>query len=336
MTSARDEGKVRLLHAVDPVTGKLLWTAECKQDQPEKTSAVTGHAAATPVTDGERVLAAFGNAGIVAYDFTGKRLWHHAVEGFDTELGLATSPILYRGMVLWTCDHDGDRFTSFDSYLLALDVRTGKVVWKTARPGVGRSWSTPLVVRTAQGTDELIIPAESQLRGYDPTTGKELWHLTGLTPWITPSPVGASGMVYAVSGKNGPVLAVKAGGRGAVKPVWMKQTGGPYVSSPLLYGDYLYTGDEHGWLTCYEARTGKRIYRERHQAKFTSSPVAGEEKLYFTSESGETYVVAAGPRYRLLAKNALGEEVLASLVFSESNLLIRGSRHLYCIQTPSR
>jgi outer membrane protein assembly factor BamB len=331
LTVAFERGSRRAVHCLDRRTGKLLWSRSVEDRNPERTSAMTGHAAATPVTDGEHVVASFGNAGVVCHDTAGKRLWQRGLGEFDSELGLASSPIVQNGRVFLVCDHDGDRFTSFDSYLIALDVRTGKVLWKTDRPGLGRSWSTPLLVPVAGGKRELVVSAQDHLRAYDPEPGKPLWQVEGTTGWVAPSPVFGHGLIFAASGKNGPIVAVRPGEAKNGRVAWQHRTGGPYVCSPLLWGDHLYILNEQGLLACYQARTGALVYRERLQGKFTASPVAGDGKVYCTSEAGETFVLRAGPRFEILARNPLNEYCLASLAISGRELFVRTERHLFCI-----
>lgn len=330
-TSALDAGVRRLVHCLDKASGKVLWSREIKHAQPERTSSLTGHAAATPVTDGRHVVAFFGNAGAVCYDRTGKQLWHRDLGEFDTELGLASSPIVDGERVILLCDHDGDRFTSFDSFLIALDVRSGKELWKSERRGQFSSWSTPLVVSNPDGKRELIVNAQDQLHGHDPDSGKERWRWQGMTNWVTPSPVFGQGMIFAASGRNGPIVAVRPGGEGKVAAVWQHANGGPYVCSPLLYGELLYVLTEQGILSCFDAKTGKLHYRERLEGKFTTSPVGGDGKIYLTNEDGLTHVVQAGAKFVVLAKNALKESCLASLALAGRHLFVRTDRHLYCI-----
>jgi lipoprotein NlpI len=323
VTSALDKGARRVVHCLDRTTGKIRWSRETKDENPERASAMTGHAAATPVTDGSVVVAWFGNAGAVCYDLSGELLWRRPFGEFDSELGIASSPILHQGAVVLTCDHDGSKPRSFDSFLTALDLKTGKTIWKTDRPGLERSWSTPVVV----GSD-LLVNAQDELRAYDPATGKELWKVPGMTGWVTPSPVSGKGLIFATSGKDGPTIAFKPGGQ----VVWQEKRGGPYVCSPLLAGDQLYVHDETGILVCRNAADGKKLYRERLAPKFTASAVAGDGKVYFTNESGTTFVVKAGPAFELLAENRLGEEVLASPAIARGALFIRTEKHLYCIR----
>jgi len=330
ITSALDHGKRRVVHCLDRKNGKVLWSQELADKNPETASAVTGHAACTPATDGQHVVAWFANAGLVCYDFSGKQLWHKQLGEFDLDLGLATSPIIHRDRVILVCDHDGDRFTSFDSFLVALDVKTGKEVWKSERRGLFRSWSTPVIVPCSDKS-ELVVNAQEELRGYDPETGKPLWRLPGLGQWVAPSPVFAHGLIFTASGKNGPLVAVRPGGAGAVKPVWRHETGAAYVCSPLVVGDHLYVHTDAGILTCYEAKTGKTIYKERLEGKFSASAVAGDGRLYFINEAGTTLVIRAGPKFEVLAKNALEEYAVASPAVSQGDLFLRTETRLFCI-----
>lgn len=326
VTSALDHGSRRLLHRLDRASGKIVWTRETKDENPERSSALTGHAAATPVTDGTRVVAFFGNAGVVCTDFGGELLWRRRFGEFDSELGLASSPILHQGRVILVCDHDGDRFRSFDSFLIALDVRTGETVWKADRPGLERSWSTPILAGS-----ELVVNAQDELRGYDPETGRHLWSIPGMTEWVTPSPVFGRGLIVATSGKNGPTLALRPGGAPPTV-VWNEAGGGPYVCSPLLYGDLVYVHEEQGRLTCREAADGRIVYRGRLPGKYTASAVAGDGKVYFVNEVGTTTVVRAGRTFEVVAENRLDEECLASPAISRGALFLRTGRHLYGIR----
>ena len=343
VTSAANNGNRRLVHCLDATTGRLRWTREVADDNPEIVSALTGHAAPTPVTDGRRVVAFFGNAGVVCYDVDGHELWHRDFGEFESELGIASSPILHGDTVVLVCDHDGDRFGTFDSFVIGLDAATGETRWKTDRPGLFRSWSTPIVVPASDAAaaesprrTELIVSGQDALRAYDPMTGEHLWTVTGLTGWVAPSPVFAHGLIFAASGRNGPLLAVRPGGRGdvtATHVVWRHETGGAYVCSPLVYGEELFVHNEQGVLACYDARSGTEHYRRRLEGKFTASAVAAEGRIYITNEDGVTFVFTAGPRFELLAKNDLGERCLASPAISGDRLLIRTEQHLFCLGT---
>lgn len=334
-TAASPNGKERMVHCIDRATGKVIWTRSIHHDNPERTSAVTGYAASSPATDGEHAVAAFGNAGLVCYDLAGKLLWRQMLGEFDTELGLASSPIIGDGRVILVCDHDGDRFTSFDSFVIAFDVASGKRLWKTERRGLTRSWSTPILAPGKDGKPELIVSAQDHVRAYDPATGAQRWQAAATTGWVAPSPVFGLESIFVASGKNGPVAAIRPGGAGdvtATHVAWRHESRGAYVCSPVLYRDYLCAHTEQGIVTCYDARSGAIAYQQRLEGKFTSSPVAGDDKVYCTNEEGTTFVIKAGPRYELLARNALDEFCLASPALVDGQVLVRTEKHLFCIQ----
>jgi outer membrane protein assembly factor BamB len=316
LTSAAGSGERRFLFCLDRGSGAERWRLQLKDENPERTSALTGHAAATPVTDGTHVVAAFGNAGVVCADFSGAVVWWKRLGEFDSELGLASSPVLHEGLAILVCDHDGD------SFLIALRTRTGETAWRTARSGLGRSWSTPIVV-----AGELIVAAQDEVRAYDPATGTQRWAVEGTSGWVAPSPVSGGGLVFAVSGKDGPVVAIGPGGRIA----WREERGGPYVGSPVLYEGLLYFVDDSARLVCRDAATGALVYRERLEGKFTASPVAGDGKIYLTNEAGTTFVVRSGRSYVQVGQNRLGEECLASPAISRGEILIRTRSHLWCL-----
>lgn len=335
VTSSQKRGEQRLLHTLDRDTGELLRSREIADDNPEITSSVTGYAASTPATDGRHVVAFFGNAGVACYDFNGDILWQRRLGEFETELGLASSPVIDGDRVYLLCDHDGAPPTSFASFLTALDLKTGEPVWTTKRPGLFRSWSTPILVPTPEGKQELVVNAQDELRGYDPASGKLLWHVLGMTDWVTPSPIFGGGHIFATSGKDGPTLAVKPGGRGDVTQshvVWREPRGGPYVCSPLLYDGRLYVHTDQGVLTCYEAATGKVVYRQRLGGKFTASGVAAADHLYLLNEAGECHVIKAGNSFESIAINRLEEPCYASPAIANGCLFLRTETRLYCIQ----
>ena len=334
LTCAFDGGIRRCVLCLDRRDGAQLWSREITDDNPEVTSALTGHAAHTPAVADGRVVAMFGNAGVACYDLDGNLQWHRDLGEFETELGLASSPVIYDGVVYVVCDHDGKWYKTFDSYLIALDLKTGEARWKTDRRGLFRSWSTPILVPAAECATELVVSAQDELRGYDRQSGELLWQVQGTAGWVTPSPVFGDGVIYATSGKDGPTIAVRPGGRGEVTEthvIWRQERGGPYVCSPLLYQVRLYIADEHGFLRCLDARTGEESYRQRLGGKFTASPVAAEGRVYLTNEAGTTFVVRDGPEFELLATNEFGEECLASPTISQGAMFYRTGKHLYCI-----
>ncbi len=335
LTAAFDEGTRRAVMCLDPRDGKTLWSRDIEDKNPELASALTGHAAATPAIDDRHVVAMFGNAGAVCYGFDGDLMWHRTFGEFDSELGLATSPVIVGSRVVLVCDHDGSRFKTFDSFMIALDLETGNTVWKTERPGLYRSWSTPIVVPVADDKHEIVVNAQDELRGYDAATGGLNWSVRGMTGWVTPSPVFGKGLIFACSGKDGPTMAVRPGGKGDVSAThvaWSEKQGAPYVCSPVLYRGLLYVHNEQGILSCYRAKTGELCYRTRLEGKFVSSPIAGHGHVYATNDQGTTYVVKAGDTFQLRSQNSLDEECLASPGVFDGDLLIRTAKHLYRVQ----
>lgn len=335
LTSASDFGQQRHVFCLRLRDGKVRWKKTIADKNPEITSAITGHAASTPVTNGKVVAAFFGNAGLVCYDRNGNRQWRKRFGEFESELGLASSPVMVGNLVVQVCDHDGTRFQTFDSFLLAVDAKTGKQRWKVTRPRLFRSWSTPIVVPDGKER-HLIVNAQDELRAYDASTGKQRWKVTGTTGWVTPSPVFAGGKIFSTSGKNGPTFAIRPGGRGDVSRshvAWKIPRGGPYVCSPIALGKFVYLLTEIGILKCLDASTGKVVYEKRLKGKFTASPVACRRMLLLCNDKGVVHVVRPGPQFELLASNDMGESILASPALTLRHLLIRTETTLFCISS---
>lgn len=341
LTSSQQDGGRRHLLCVDRDTGVLRWQGTVDDENPELTSALTGHAAATPVTDGEVVIAFFGNAGLIAHDLDGNRLWRRKLGEFDTELGLSSSPLLCDDLVLQVCDHDGDKRNSFDSFVIALDRRTGEPRWRATRAGKYRSWSTPIVVSTERGK-ELIVNGQDALQAYDVETGELRWSWEGMSGWVTPSPLYDGRRILATSGRDGPVVALDPRsmresdhGIAAPLPIWHHERGGPYVCSPLYYEGQLYVHDERGVLSTYDGETGKLLDRQRLEGRFYASGVAGDGRIYLSNDGGVTYVFSPGTPPRVLAENDVGEEILASPAISQGAIWIRTRTRLLCIAANS-
>lgn len=322
---------------LDRATGKVLWEQTAYEgraydDRHRKGS----YASPTPVTDGANVYAWFGaeGDGLYCYDFSGKQIWKTAVgKVARVGMGPGASPVVFENLVILQCDEE----EGAKSFIVAIDKKTGKEVWRTPRK-VQASWATPLIVR-APPRVELITSGNEQIISYDPKTGKELWHAKGLESNAIPTPVAGQGMVFAVAGfPEKRVFAIKLGASGDLTDtqnvVWKYEKGTAYVPSPILYGDYLYLTTDRGILTCLEAKTGKVAYeggRIPVPATFTASPVAFDGKLLLTSEDGDTFVIKAGPKHEVLATNSVGEPVYASPAISDGMIFIRGEKHLFCI-----
>jgi len=322
---------------LDRDSGKLLWQATAWEGTPYDNRHRKGsYAASTPATDGKLVYAFFGTEGLYAYDFKGKLTWKAQLGNLGTVgMGTGTSPILFDDFVIVQCDEENGA----SSFIVALDKKTGKEVWKTPRK-VQVSWSTPILVRGATRT-ELITSGTEFVISYDPATGKELWRHKGVESNAIPSPVANSEMVFLSAGFPAKIaMAIRLGGSGDLtgtpNVLWTYAKGTAYVPSPILYGDYLYLTTDRGVLTCIDAKTGEVKYeggRIPIPATFTASPVAFDGKILMTSEDGDTFIVKSGPKHEILGTNSVGEPVYASPAIADGRIFIRGEKNLYCIGT---
>jgi outer membrane protein assembly factor BamB len=286
----------------------------------------------TPVSDGERIYAWFGNGQVVALDKQGRELWkrHLGAEygSFVTPWGHGSSPMLYKDLLILLCDHQPV------AYLLALDKRTGERRWKVDQTGNRVSHSTPVVAPGPQG-DELIVNSSARIEAYDPVTGTLLWHAGEERQTPIPSAVFSDGVIYLSRGyRNSDVLAIRPGGRGDVTKThlqWRIPNGASYVPSILHYQGLIYMTNEVGVVTCADAATGQRLWQGRLDGVFFASPVAGDGKVYLVSETGETFVLRAGRKQEVLARNPLDERFLASPAISDGRLFLRGDGVLLAI-----
>jgi outer membrane protein assembly factor BamB len=321
--------------ALDSKTGKIVWQQTAYEgtvfDHRHRRNT---YASPTPITDGQRVYAYFGGEGLYCYDFSGKLAWKVSLGGIATMgMGTGTSPVLYENLLILQCDQDmGDK-----SFIVALDKRSGKEVWRVARK-VQASWTTPVIARTASRT-ELITSGNELIISYDPMTGKELWRAKGLDSHAIHTPLVGRDMVYVSTGYPGKrTMAIRLGGSGDLTNtpavVWKYEKGTAYVASPILYGDYVYLISDKGLLTCLDAKTGEVKYeggRVPVPATFMSSPVAFDGKILITSEDGDTFVVKAGPVHEILKTNSIGEPIFATPAIAGGKIFIRGDKSLYCI-----
>ena len=328
LTSSTEDGTERSLHCFSADDGKLMWSRQAPAKPPEPgVRGKNGYASATPVTDGERVIAFLGSCGLVCHDFEGKLLWKYDAVDFRTTHGVGSSPLLYQDSVIFI--HDQNQAASV---FVALDKRTGKLLWKQPR-AKAMTWSTPVIVRVGDH-DEIVFAGGATVKGYDPATGKELWSLAGPTVEVVPTIVIGPDMLYSVSGRNGPTLALRPGGSGDVTQthlVWRAVRGGPHVPSPLLLGGRLYTINDNGVAQCLDAATGKMIWHERIDDLFSASPVEAGGLLYFPSESGITYVLRASDKFEVMATNDLGAGILASPAVVKNRMILRTQDELVCI-----
>jgi outer membrane protein assembly factor BamB len=322
-----------LVEAFDRVGGRRLWTHTIIAEG-ELPSVHDKHnlASASPATDGERVYAVFGSGQVVALSLDGKPVWTRHLGkdfgAFSINWGNGSSPIVHGNAVVLVCYHGGT------SYLIALDSRTGKQLWKTDRPRGVISYSTPLVVPTPAG-DELVVNSSVGVEAYELSTGKALWHYTEPNQYPIPVAMHHDGVIYLSRGyRSGPYAALRPGGRGDISKthvVWHVPTGAPYISSLVHYDGLIYMAGDVGVVTCVDARTGGRVWRERLGGVYTASPVAADGKIYLMSESGETLVLKAGRTPVVIARNTISGRVLASPAISGGRLFVRTDDQLVAI-----
>ena len=336
-----------LVLCLDKRNGEVLWERVPHEGVPkDKRHVKATYANSTPAADGKRVVAFFGSEGVFAYDLEGKLLWEKdlgrleagAYDARSYEWGTASSPILYRDRVIVQCD------VQEGSFITALDAQTGQIIWRTERKELP-SWGTPNVYPD-ETHPELIANGSNFIRGYDPTTGRELWRLGGSSKITAPTPIFADGLVIVTSGRapERPIFAVRPGATGNITLeseqttnrfiAWSKVRKGPYMPTPLIYQSRLYVVNNQGLFDCYELATGREVFGERIQHRgsgFSASPVAADGRLYIAGEDGDVFVYAAGTECKLLAQNPMSEPMMATPALSKGTLFIRGQHHLFAI-----
>jgi outer membrane protein assembly factor BamB len=325
---------MRHVLCVDRKSGAIVWQKDFSPALPESqytagNNSRHGYASSTPVSDGERLYLFFGKSGVYCLDLDGKELWHASVGTSATGWGSATSPVLYKDLVIINASVESNS-------LLALDRKTGKEVWRAEKNR--SSWNTPLLVDVSGGKTELVLCAGAAVKAFDPDTGSPLWHSNVFESYICPSVVAHQGIIYANPRST---AAIRAGGRGDVTDthlVW-KTNKGTVVSSPLYHNGHLYFARDGGQAYCLKASTGEVVYQERLSPApqvIYASPILADGKIYYVTQQHGTYVVAAEPKFHQLAHNVFADDksrTNASPVISNGQLLLRTDAFLYCIGT---
>jgi outer membrane protein assembly factor BamB len=343
------EGTRRSVMAFERNGGKLLWQQGTDYTEKDPSHETNPHASATPVTDGERVIATFGSAGVHAFDLEGKKLWSRDL-GKQTHIwGYGSSPVIHQDLCLLYFG-PGPR-----SFLTALDKKSGKTVWQVDAPewqpaerfdgfagksnGVVGTWSTPLIVKS--GTrDEVVMTFANQMRGFDPKSGRELWKTDGLNPLLYTSPIAGEGFIVGMGGFFGSTVAVKMDGSGdlSAQKVWsVKREKKHYLSSGVIKDKHIYISATVGVAECRELATGKLLWEERlkttgPKGETWGSMIGVGDKLYVVNQSGDTFVLRANPeKFEQLAVNSLNEPCNTTPAISNGELFIRTDKALWCI-----
>lgn len=346
--SIEREGK-RLLMCFDRKDGKLLWQKGPAFGEKEPTHRTNPQNSPSPVTDGQRVIAWFGSAGLYCYDMNGKELWKRDLGRQTHEWGYASSPVIHKDLCFLNFG-PGKR-----SFLAAFDKKSGQTVWENEIPevqpesredgfkgqpnGVIGSWSTPIVIEV-DGREELVVSLPDWVKAFDPATGRELWRCAGPNPLLYTSPVYGEGVIVVMGGFHGPALGVKPGGEGDVTQthkLWQSGRSENRLGSPVIKDGHIYVMNMPGIAECLELKTGQQVWEERVRGNGAkneswSSMVLSGERLYILNQSSDTIVLRASPTFQVLAVNSLEDELTnSSIVISEGEIFIRTHQKLWCI-----
>ncbi|MBP7050155.1 MAG: PQQ-like beta-propeller repeat protein [Phycisphaerae bacterium] len=342
VTTATDGGKSYRLVRLDRTSGSILWDKEVTQQTPKYKQRPNSYATSTPATDGQRVYMVACDGQILATDMDGTVAWKNSEFNYYSQHGLATSPVLYKDLVIVVFDWSSpgpDKRIGWEvpwdkAVILAIDKRTGKVRWRGSRGSSQIAHTTPQIA-TVDGRDQLVTSAGGVVQGFDLKTGERIWTVSSPGEGVVPSPVVGDGMSFSTTGfREETILAVRLGGTGDITQThvaWRVTEEVPHVPSLLYVSPRLYSITDEGIVNCIEGATGKILWRERIGSKFSASPVCADGKVYFLSEKGKATVVEEGSQFKVLAENDLGETCCASPAISQGNLFIRTEKALYCI-----
>lgn len=341
-TGRRAEGAPRNLHqftviCLDRDTGDTIWQQVAVEDAPhEEGRQDNTFASGSPVTDGERIIANFGSRGTYCYDMDGNLIWERDLGDMQTRRGFGEgcSPALHGDTLIVPWDHEDD------SFVYALDANTGDTLWQVPRDEV-TTWATPLITE-ANGRTQVIMNGSNRVVSYDLANGEVLWQCGGQAANPIPSPLSRDDLVYCVTGFQGnAVYAIPLDATGDItgtdKVAWSTNETGSYVASPVLHDGLLYvTHDRNAILSCFDAKTGEKLYGPKRlpgmRASLYSSLVAADDRIYISDREGKTVVIKHGPEMEILATNELGEGIDASPAIVGNQMFIRGSKHLYCLE----
>ena len=332
----------------DSRTGKPLWERVAHAGVPRvKRHTKSTHASSTLATDGRYIIAFFGSEGLYAFDMNGKEVWKRDFgvldSGFfmvpDAQWAFGSSPIIHGNRVIIQVD------VQKDSFVAALDLATGRDLWRTPRKDVP-TWSTPAVY-AGKGTPQVIVNGWKHIGAYDLETGEEIWRMEGGGDIPVPTPITSHDLIFITSSHGGksPVYAIRPTAQGTITLqdtetsnahiAWSAARDGAYMQTPLVYGDELYVCKDNGVLSVFDVKTGQRHYQARladGRTGFSASPVASEGRVYFTSEEGDVYVIKAGTAFEQLAVNPLGEVTMATPAIANGVMFFRTRSHVVAIE----
>jgi outer membrane protein assembly factor BamB len=363
LTTCVLEKQQRLLLCLDRRSGKLLWQRVVLTSPLEPKHPLNSYASSTPATDGKHVWTTFVRlrpkrasdgppsrpreaspvpAGLIpemvvtCYTVDGDRVWERVPGRFYSRHGFCSPPTLYKDLVIVNGDQDAT------AYLVALDQASGAERWRADRPNRTRSYCGPLLIDAA-GKKQLVLSGSLCVASYDPDTGKQLWIVNGPTEQFVASLVYGDGVLFLTAGfpeyHNMGILPDGQGNVTSTHVLWHEKRVAPrkasYVPSPIAHGSHFFLVSDTGYVSCFEARTGKRLWMERLGNHHSASPVSADGYLYFVADDGVTYVLKAGPRFDVVSRNEIGDECRASPAIAHGQIFLRTMHHLCCIGAPA-
>ena len=334
VTTAVESDQTRRLICLNRIDGKPIWDREVLKAPREDRHERNSYASATPTTDGKHVWVSFlkdPDIFLICYDFDGNEVWRKSPGSFKSVHGFCSSPVLHEDLVILNCDQDAK------AWIVAYDKANGQERWRIDRPNRTRSYCTPIVI-DVDGTKQLVLSGSRCVASYAPATGKQLWIIDGPTEQFVASLAYADGVLFMTAGfPQLHILGIDPRGRGDVTNThvrWRTHKGVSYVPSPVASGHWFFNVSDNGIASCFEAKTGALMWKERLGRRHSASAVAAGGHVYFLDDDGETFVVKAGPEFQLVSQNSLGEACFASPAVSRGQLFIRTATHLYCIGKP--
>jgi hypothetical protein len=332
-TCIEKEGK-RVLFCLDRKIGKPLWERVVLTAKLEEKHRLNSHASSTPATDGRHVWCTFqqdDRMTAVCYTVDGKEVWRQSPGEFHSKHGFCSPPVLFKDLVILNGDQDAD------AWLVALDKQSGEERWRADRPNKTRSYCPPLILEAA-GRTQLVLSGSKCVASYDPHTGKQLWFINGPTEQYVASLVYGGGLFFLTCGyPTHHVMGIRPDGSGDVTEThvaWHHRGGArliSYVPSPIAHGPWFFIVSDEGYASCHDAKTGERLWSQKLGRRHSASLVSAGEHVLFLDDDGNTFVVKAGAKFELIAKNALDEEAYASPAIANGQLFFRTAGHLWCI-----
>ena len=338
VTSCIENEQKRMLYCLDRTSGKILWERNVVTSKLEHKHGLNSFASSTPTTDGKYLWVSFleyPKMVVVCYDYEGKEVWRKSPGALLSTHGFCSSPVLHKDLIILNGDQDAQ------AYIVALDKKTGEEKWRADRPNKTRSYCTPILIESKgkPGVTQLVLSGSKCVTSYNADTGKLLWIINGPTEQYVASLVFTDEMLFLTTGfPEYHLMGIRPDGEGDVtksQVAWhhakLPAKEASYVPSPIAYDAHFFVVSDLGFLTCLEAATGKKLWMEKMGKHHSASPVVADGHFYFPDDDGVTWVLKAGNKFDVVAKNELGEPVRASPAISRGQIFLRGSNHLFCI-----